>query len=128
VQTFPGKIGFPNDASGDIAATITVAESTLKIETGDTTIGEWPIADVAVELGHRGYLIELDGEVLVLAHTTFSASTQPSTQPMKPQRLPQHDEAPAGLTRTRRLRKNPASAAGPHRNGLARTGAKGLNR
>lgn len=67
MQTFPGKIGFPDNPSGDVAAVITVADGRLEIHTGDTSIGRWPVTELQLELGVRGYLVSLDGEDLVLA-------------------------------------------------------------
>ena len=75
VQTFPGKIGFPGDSATDIAAVITVGDASLEITTGETSIGEWPISDITLELGVRGYVVTLDGEELVLApHDRFGFS------------------------------------------------------
>ena len=67
MRSFPGKIGFPGETSSDVRAVITLADSRLEITTGETSIGHWPIADITLELGARGYVVILDGEELILA-------------------------------------------------------------
>lgn len=72
MQSFPGKIGFPSDTSGDITATMTITGDVLEISTTDASIGAWPIDGLKLELGHRGYIVELDGEQIILSpHDRF---------------------------------------------------------
>ena len=66
MKSFPGKIGFVNGEDDDVAAVITLDGIQLQIQTGDTSIGEWPIKDMNLEFGRRGYHVILDGEEVVL--------------------------------------------------------------
>ena len=72
MRSFPGKIRFPEENAEDVAAVITVTDDRLELSTDDTPIGTWPIGELDLALGTRGYHVTLDGEELVLApHDRF---------------------------------------------------------
>ena len=67
MQTFPGKLRFPQDASRDVAADISISDGVLQIKMGDIDLGEWPIDSLDFERGVNGYHVTLDSEDLILS-------------------------------------------------------------
>lgn len=76
LAVFRGLLAVAGDESNPVEVQVVVADSRLRVEAGDSTIGEWPVDEVTVDQRSDGYHIFAEGEELVFRtqQTGFEAA------------------------------------------------------